>query len=78
MSKQSKTVKYILDPGNPPALTAKQKSELQALEAKPDSEIDTSDITVLSDEDWQNAQPMMGRFNQLPRDVIKRSYDSAK
>jgi len=62
MSKQSKTVRYSLDPGNPPKLTAQQEAELEALKARSDDEIDTSDIPVMSDEAWQNAQPMMGRF----------------
>lgn len=111
MNKQSKKVKYSFDPENPPALTQQQHAELDALEARSDDEIDTSDIPSMSDEEWQNAQPMIGRFykpikkqvtvridadvlawlkggseesagyqtrlNQLLRDAMKRSYESA-
>ena len=43
MSKRN-TVKFELDPKNPPALTAAQRKRLAALAARPDSEIDYSDI----------------------------------
>jgi uncharacterized protein (DUF4415 family) len=43
MSKRN-TVKFELDPKNPPALTAVQRKRLEALAARPDSEIDYSDI----------------------------------
>lgn len=43
MSKRN-TVKFELDPKNPPALTATQRKRLAALAAQPDSEIDYSDI----------------------------------
>ena len=39
-----KTVRYELDPANPPLLTAKQKAQVAALRSRPDSEIDTGDI----------------------------------
>lgn len=48
-------VRYEVDPANPPPLTAKQKAGLAALRARPDSEIDTSDIPELTDEFWKNA-----------------------
>jgi uncharacterized protein (DUF4415 family) len=38
------TVKFELDPKNPPALTAAQRKRLTALAALPDSAIDYSDI----------------------------------
>ncbi|MGH8209565.1 MAG: BrnA antitoxin family protein [Steroidobacteraceae bacterium] len=43
MSKRN-TVKFELDPKNPPALTAAQRKRLAALAARSDSEIDYSDI----------------------------------
>jgi uncharacterized protein (DUF4415 family) len=51
----SKTVKFELDPTNPPPLTDQQKAELEALKAMPDEEIDYSDIPPLGDEFWKNA-----------------------
>lgn len=50
-----KIVKHTVDLSNPPPLTAKQKAEIKALAAMPDSAIDYSDIPPLSDEFWQNA-----------------------
>jgi uncharacterized protein (DUF4415 family) len=41
--------------GEVPALSDKRKAELKALAAKPDSEIDYSDIPALTDEFWKNA-----------------------
>jgi uncharacterized protein (DUF4415 family) len=38
------TVKFELDPKKPPALTAEQRKRLARLAARPDSEIDYSDI----------------------------------
>jgi uncharacterized protein (DUF4415 family) len=55
-----KLVKYEFDPANPPPLTAKQKAELVALAARPESEIDYSDIPPLTDEFWKNA--VRGQF----------------
>src|SRR4051812_32376457 len=43
MSKRN-TVTFELDPKNPPALTAGQRKRLAALAARPDSQIDYSDI----------------------------------
>ena len=37
------------DPDNPPPLTAEQQAELDALAARPDSEIDYSDIPPIED-----------------------------
>jgi uncharacterized protein (DUF4415 family) len=48
-----KIVRYTLD--TLPRLTEKQISELKALAARPDSEIDTSDIPELPRERWANA-----------------------
>lgn len=50
-----KTVKYELDLANPRPLTTKQKAQIAALRARPDSEIDTSDIARLTKAFWKNA-----------------------
>ena len=50
-----KTIKYKIDPGNLPPLKAKQKAQVAALRARPDSEIDTSDIPPLTKEFWKSA-----------------------
>ena len=50
-----KTVKYQIDPANLPPLTRKQKAEVAALTAMPDKQIDTGDITPLTEDFWKNA-----------------------
>lgn len=50
-----KTVRYELDPANPPPLKAKQKAQVAALRARPDSKIDTSDIPPLTKAFWKSA-----------------------
>lgn len=55
-----KSVKREIDLANLPPLTGKQKEELAALSARPDGEIDYSDIPPLSEEFWKNA--VRGRF----------------
>ena len=50
-----KIVSYEFDPDNPPPLTEAQKAEIAALKARPESEIDTSDISELTEEFWKNA-----------------------
>jgi len=54
-----KIVKHV-DLSNLPPLTAKQKAQLAALAAQPDSTIDYSDIPPLTEEFWKNA--VRGRF----------------
>jgi len=48
-------IEYEIDLANPPALTEAQRAELQALAAKPESQIDYSDIPPLPDSFWKNA-----------------------
>jgi uncharacterized protein (DUF4415 family) len=50
---KKRMVKYEIDLSNPPALTAAQKAELKALRAKPESEIDYTDIRPLQDDFWK-------------------------
>lgn len=50
-----KIVKHRIEPANLTKLTARKKAELAALLARPDSEIDTSDMPPLNDEFWKNA-----------------------
>ncbi|MGE0282992.1 MAG: BrnA antitoxin family protein [Rhizobiaceae bacterium] len=51
-----KIVTYYLDLENPPPLTDEQRAELDALKARPDSEIDFSDIPPLTEKFWRNAK----------------------
>ena len=52
---KKRKVKYEIELQNPPVLTPAQKSELKALKAKPEQDIDYSDIPPLSDAFWKNA-----------------------
>ena len=57
---RKKIVRRRVNRGKMPTLTRKQKAELTALEDRPDSEIDFSDIPPLTDEFFKNA--VRGRF----------------
>ena len=66
-------VRYVFDPVNPPPLMAKQKAAIAALNARPDSEIDTSDIPPLTKGFWQDAvrNPFYGPTGSHRRDGEK-------
>ncbi|EGO93608.1 BrnA antitoxin family protein [Acidiphilium sp. PM] len=55
-----KLVRHDVDLSRLPPLTEKQKAELVALTARPNSEIDYSDIPPLTEDFWKNA--VRGRF----------------
>lgn len=48
---KTKTVRYKLDK-LPPPLTKSRRAKLKALATRPDSEIDTSDIPEMTEEQW--------------------------
>jgi len=50
-----KFVKRAVDLANLPSLTKRRKADLAVLAARPDSEIDFSDIPPLTDDFWKNA-----------------------
>jgi len=52
---RSQRVRHKFDPANPPKLSAERIAALKALAARPDSEIDYSDIPPLTEKFWQNA-----------------------
>jgi uncharacterized protein (DUF4415 family) len=54
-----KMVKYTLE--TLPPLTDAQRANLKALDARPASEIDTSDIPVLTDAEWAKTKRLRGR-----------------
>jgi uncharacterized protein (DUF4415 family) len=55
-----KFVKRAVDLANLPALTKRQKADLAALAARPDSEIDFGDIPPLTEDFWKMA--VRGKF----------------
>ena len=52
---KEKIIRYTIDLNNPPPMTNEQKMRLDALAARPDSEIDYSDIPPLTDDFFKNA-----------------------
>ena len=52
---KTQMIRYEIDLASPPTLTEEQKAELKALAAKPDSEIDLSDIPEADETFWKNA-----------------------
>src|SRR3546814_6535819 len=80
--KDADTIRFQLDPGNLPPLTEAQKAELDALQAMPDSGIDYSDASTLTEDFWKTAE--RGRFYKpikqqvtarLDADVLARSEE---
>jgi uncharacterized protein (DUF4415 family) len=57
-----------------PALTEADRERLRALAAKPDSEIDTSEIPKWTDEQWKNA--VRGRFYRPNKKQITAKVDA--
>jgi uncharacterized protein (DUF4415 family) len=51
---KTKMVSYTLD--KLPPLTKARRAKLKVLAARPDSEIDTSDIREMAEEQWKNAR----------------------
>lgn len=69
---KKKTVSYTLE--NLPPLTDEQRAHLRALAARPDSEIDYSDIPPTTEEFWKNA--VRGRFYKPVKRQITARVDA--
>ncbi|MEO6320444.1 MAG: BrnA antitoxin family protein [Polaromonas sp.] len=69
-----KPVKFSLNLAVLPPLNAKQKIELAALSAMPDSEIDFSDIPATTGKDWSSA--VRGQFYRPLKQVTTVRVDS--
>jgi len=69
---KTKTISYTLE--TLPPLTEAQRANLKALAARPDSEIDTSDIPELTDEQWKNAK--RGHFYRPVKRQITARVDA--
>lgn len=72
--KSDNIVRYDLDLAYPPPLTEGQKAELAALAALPDSEIDYSDISPLTDPQFKDAMPR--RFYRPVKQQITARVDA--
>ena len=69
---KTKKISYTLE--TLPPLTEAQRANLKALAARPDSEIDTSDIPELTDEQWKNAK--RGHFYRPVKRQITARVDA--
>jgi uncharacterized protein (DUF4415 family) len=69
---KTKMVSYTLE--TLPQLTEAQIANLKALAARPDSEIDTSDIPVLTAEQWKKG--IRGRFYRPVKRQITARVDA--
>jgi probable addiction module antidote protein len=65
----TKFVRRTIDPAKLPSLTKKQKADLVALSARPDSEIDFSDIPELTENFWRNA--VRGKYHNAIKPRVK-------
>lgn len=69
---KTKIVSYTLE--TLPPLTKAQRERLRALASRPDSEIDTSDAPVLTDEQWKHA--VRGQFYRPVKRQITARVDA--
>lgn len=69
---KTKTVSYTLE--TLPPLTDAQRASLKVLAARPDSEIDTSDIPEMTDAQWAGA--VRGRFYRPVKQQITARIDA--
>ena len=69
---KKRIVSYTLE--TLPELTEAQLANLKRLSARPDSEIDTSDIPELTDEQWKHA--VRGRFYRPVKRQITARVDA--
>jgi len=69
---KTKMVRYA--PDNLPLLTKAQRTRLKALAARPDSEIDISDIPEMTEEQWKHAR--RGHFYRPRKRQITARVDA--
>jgi uncharacterized protein (DUF4415 family) len=69
---KTKMVRYAQD--NLPPLTKAERARLKALASHPDSEIDTSDIPEMTEEQWKNAR--RGHFYRPRKRQITARVDA--
>jgi uncharacterized protein (DUF4415 family) len=72
---KKKMVRYTLD--TLPLLTDTQRANLKALSARPESEIDTSDIPVLTDAEWAKTKCVRGHLYRPIKQIVTARLDGA-
>jgi len=66
-------VRYTLE--TLPPLTEAQRANLRALSARPDDEIDTSEIPVLTDEEWAKTERVRGHLYRPVKRIVTARLD---
>jgi uncharacterized protein (DUF4415 family) len=70
---KKKMVRYTLE--TLPPLTDAQRANLKALSARPDHEIDTSDIPVLTDAEWAKTKRVRGHLYRPIKQIVTARLD---
>jgi uncharacterized protein (DUF4415 family) len=70
---KKKMVRYTLD--TLPPLTEAQRANLKALSARPDSEIDSSDIPVMTDAEWAKTKRVRGHLYRPVKQIVTARLD---
>jgi uncharacterized protein (DUF4415 family) len=70
---KQKMVRYTLE--TLPPLTDAQRANLKALSVWPDSEIDTSDIPVLTDAEWAKTERTRGHLYWPVKRIVTARLD---
>lgn len=70
---KKKMARYTLE--TLPPLTNAQRASLKALSARPDSEIDTSDIPVMTDAEWTKTKRMRGHLYRPCKEIVTARLD---
>jgi uncharacterized protein (DUF4415 family) len=70
---KKKMVRYTLE--TLPPLTDAQRANLKALSARPASEIDTSDIPVLTDAEWAKTKHVRGHLYRPIKRIVTARLD---
>jgi hypothetical protein len=65
---KKKMVRYTLE--TLPPLTEAQRTSLKALSARPDIEIDTSDIPVVTDAEWAKTKRVRGHLYRPVKQIV--------
>jgi uncharacterized protein (DUF4415 family) len=70
---KNKVVRYTLE--TLPPLTDAQRANLKILSARPDDEIDTSDIPVMTDAQWAKTQRVRGHLYRPVKQIVTARLD---
>jgi uncharacterized protein (DUF4415 family) len=71
---KKKMVRYTLE--TLPPLTDSQRANLKSLSARPDDEIDASDIPVLTDAEWARTKRVRGHLYRPIKRIVTARLDA--